>query len=927
MEIREQAAKANGKASMGLDLALSPEVEKRPLFIRYFSSSGQDPLYEVKWTKRDAAITNERGEVVFRQEGVEVPESWSQMATDVVVSKYFRGAVGKPERETSVRQLVGRVVDTITKWGVKDGYFKDNEEANIFRDELAALLLKQYGAFNSPVWFNVGVEPRPQCSACFILSVEDTMESLLDLQRAEAMLFKYGSGAGSNLSKIRSSKERLSGGGVASGPVSFMRGYDAWAGTIKSGGKTRRAAKMQILDVDHPDIHDFIRAKRREEEKAWALIEQGFDGGFNVPGGAYDSVFFQNSNLSVRVTDEFMRAVESGGKFELRARTDGSVVDNVDAGEMLREIAQGTWVCGDPGLQFDTTINDWHTCPNSGRINASNPCSEYMHVDDSACNLASLNLLNFLGEDGAFDAEGLRRAVSIFITAQDIVVDNSSYPTERIGANAHRFRQLGLGFANLGSLLMCKGLSYDSEEGRTEAASVMALLCGEAYRTSAELAGRLGAFAEFESNREAMLGVIGKHRESARALCGDSGANELASEAQKVWDAAYRLGESNGFRNSQATVLAPTGTIAFMMDCDTTGIEPDISLVKYKKLVGGGVLRIVNQSVARALANLGYSKRVRDEIVAYVEEHGTIEGAPGLEEKHLPVFDCAFKPLNGQRSIHYMGHLRMMSAVQPFVSGAISKTVNMPEQATVEEIYNTYLDAWRLGLKAVAIYRDNSKRSQPLSTGKDKEKESANHEAAHIKRRHLPDERDAVTHKFNVAGHEGYITVGLYEDGSPGEIFLVMSKEGSTLSGVMDAFATSISLALQYGVPLGALVKKFTHMRFEPSGYTTSKKIPYAKSILDYIFQWLGQRFLSTEEQIKLGLAAPENANGDKHGANGLAAANAGAGSEKSALPSKDSMPYVSDDAPPCTVCGSSLMVRQGSCYRCLICGSQGGCG
>ncbi|MDD2942606.1 MAG: vitamin B12-dependent ribonucleotide reductase [bacterium] len=914
-------------------------------FPRFFSEEGVHPYDRLQWELREAQIGNEKGEVVFSQKNVEVPASWSQMATNVVASKYFRGAIDSPTREHSAKQLVSRVAGTIARWGREDGYFVNEEQKQIFEDELTAILIEQYGAFNSPVWFNVGVEPHPQCSACFILSVEDEMESLLELQRAEAMLFKYGSGAGSNLSNIRSKKELLSGGGIPSGPVSFMKGFDAWAGTIKSGGKTRRAAKMQILDVDHPDIMEFIQSKRFEEEKAWALIEQGYAGGFNIPGGAYDSVFFQNANLSVRVTDDFMKAVVEGKNFPTIKRTSGEAAEYLDARTVLKEIAYGTWLCGDPGLQYDTIINDWHTCPNTGRINASNPCSEYMHVDDSACNLASINLLKFVGEDGSFDLDRFLHTVDIFITAQDIVVDNASYPTEKIGANARAFRQLGLGFANLGAMLMTKGLAYDSDAGRDWAATMMSLISGEAYLMSSRLAEEVGPFGGFKLNREPMLKVIGMHTDASKKLSKQFVTETLVEESQAIWMAALERGREHGMRNSQATVLAPTGTIAFLMDCDTTGIEPDVALVKYKKLVGGGMLKIVNNSVPRALRALGYNQSDIDTLIKHIDETDTIEGCPVLKEEHLSIFDCAFPAANGQRSIQYMGHVKMMAACQPFVSGAISKTVNMPHESTAEEIYDTYLEGWKLGLKAIAIYRDGSKRSQPLSTSKDEgdKKQVAEEVTARPARRYLPDERQAVTHKFNVGGHEGYLTVGLYEDGTPGEIFLVMAKEGSTLSGVMDAYATSISLALQHGVPLSTLVKKFSHMRFEPSGFTTNQQIPFAKSILDYIFRWLGTKFLPVEEQIAIGIKSAEypavessSAPAAKTGApiksastNGNGHHTASAGGSGSAITdsSLQALPYVSDDAPPCSACGSSLMVRQGACYRCLNCGAQGGCG
>lgn len=887
-------------------------------FQRLFSTPERHPFEEVQWVKRSAIISGEKGKEVFRQDDVEVPEFWSQMATNVVASKYFRGRVGAPERESSVKQLIGRVVETIASWGKSSGYFDSSEDSSIFSDELTAILVHQFAAFNSPVWFNLGIEREPQCSACFILSVNDTMESLLDLQKTEGMLFKFGSGAGTNFSAIRSRHEIVNGGGVPSGPVSFLRGYDAWASTIKSGGKTRRAAKMQILNVDHPDIIEFIGAKHEEEKKAWALIEEGYDGAFNVPGGAYDSVFFQNSNFSVRVTDEFMSAAEAHASYATRCRVDGSTHKHLNAHDVLTEIAQGTWACGDPGLQFDTMINKWNTCANSGRINASNPCSEYMHLDDSACNLASLNLLRFISDEGDFQIDKFTHAIDILITAQDILVDHAGYPTKKIGDNAKRYRELGLGFANLGALLMTKGLAYDSDEGRAYAGAIMALLCGQAYATSVRLAEALGAFAGFDDNRAPMLQVLAMHRDAALVL---SDTSEISACAKNIWNSVVRDAKRSGVRNSQTTVLAPTGTIAFLMDCDTTGVEPDIALVKYKKLVGGGVVKIVNNEVDRALRNLGYSAEERAAISAHIEKTDTIEGAPGIHDDHLAIFDCAFKAVNGRRSIHYGGHLKMMAALQPFVSGAISKTVNMPEHSTVQDIYDTYLEAWKLGLKAVAIYRDNSKRSQPLTTTL---KESGTREISALspaQRRRLPDERHSLTHRFNIAGHEGYITVGLYPDGWPGEIFIVMAKEGSTLSGVMDAFATSVSIALQYGVPLSVLVKKFSHMRFEPSGMTENPQVPFAKSIMDYIFRWLGSKFLSAEEQKALGILSVEQKD-------------IGSSTDK-----KDTypvstngifeklLPYVSDDAPPCSICGSSLMVRQGACYRCLNCGSQGGCG
>ena len=755
---------------------------------RYFTRPGVDVYDTCEWELRSALITNERGEVVFEQKDVEMPKFWSQMATNVVVSKYFRGHLGTTDRESSVRQLIGRVVHTMVQWGREGGYFASEADGDTFRDELTHILLYQMAAFNSPVWFNVGVEARPQCSACFINSVADTMDSILGLAKTEGMLFKYGSGTGSNLSNIRSSRELLAGGGTASGPVSFMKGYDSFAGVIKSGGKTRRAAKMVILNADHPDILDFIESKEKEERKAWALIEAGYEGAFNAPGGAYDSVQFQNANHSVRVTDDFMRAYEKDGDWTTRAVTDKSkVMDTFRARDLMRKMADSTWLCGDPGMQFDTTVNDWHPCPNTARINASNPCSEYMFLDDSACNLASLNLMRFYSETTGFDVEAYRAALRVVITAQEITVDFASYPTPAIEKNSHAFRPLGIGYANLGALLMARGLAYDSEEGRDYAAAMTSILSGESYAQSARIAAQIGPFDGYAVNEEPFLRVIDKHRRAAyrnntRALPAD-----LSEAATRVWDEAYALGKQHGYRNAQISVLAPTGTIAFMMDCDTTGIEPDIALVKYKKLVGGGMLKIINQTVPTALKRLGYDTKQVVEIVHYIDEHDTIEGAPHLLSEHLSVFDCAFKPASGVRSIHYMGHLKMMGAVQPFISGAISKTINMPTNATVEEIEAAYYEAWKLGLKAVAIYRDGCKRSQPLSTTRDKgaQLEALGVTATAIRRK-LPDERQSITHKFSIGGHEGYITVGKYEDGTPGEIFITMAKEGSTISGIMD---------------------------------------------------------------------------------------------------------------------------------------------
>src|SRR5687768_6084084 len=814
-------------------------------FERHFSREGIDPFDEIEWELRSAIIGNEKGETVFEQRDVEIPKAWSQTATNIVVSKYFRGQIGAPERESSVKQLIGRVVNTITDWARKDGYFASDADLQSFSHELKHILVYQKAAFNSPVWFNCGFEKAPQCSACFINSVQDTMDSILTLARTEGMLFKFGSGTGSNLSAIRSSKETLAGGGTASGPVSFMKGYDAFAGVIKSGGKTRRAAKMVILNAEHPDIVEFINCKVEEEKKAWALIDAGYDGSFTGP--AYASVFFQNSNNSVRVPDEFMRAVMDDGNWSTKAVKDGAVMDTYKARDLMRLIAEGTYICGDPGMQFDTTVNEWHPCSNTARINASNPCSEYMFLDDSACNLSSINLMKFVRPDGEFDVEAYKHACRVMITAQEILVDKSSYPTAAIAKNSHAYRPLGLGYANLGALLMSRGLPYDSDAGRDYAAALTAIMTGEAYAQSSRIArDQGGPFSGYEANREPFLRVMRKHRDAVKGINQKNVPAELYNAAKQAWDEAVRMGELYGYRNAQATVLAPTGTIGFMMDCDTTGVEPDIALVKYKKLVGGGLMKIVNQTVPMALAKLGYSAQQVKEIVEYIDENETIEGAPHVKDSHLPVFDCAFKPARGVRSIHYMGHIKMVGATQPFLSGAISKTVNVPKEATIEEIEQAYIDSWRLGAKAVSIYRDGSKRTQPLNTSKDKEKSAAaGVDAAPRRRRKLPDERAAITHKFDVAGHEGYITVGLFEDGTPGELFLVMAKEGSTISGFADAFAQAISYALQYGVPLQDLVDKFSHVRFEPSGMTKNPDVRFAKSIVDYIFRWLATKFLS----------------------------------------------------------------------------------
>lgn len=971
-----------------------PDKKRGLTVARVFSREGINPFDEVEWERRTAEITDDSGNVIFKQDNVEVPKNWSVLATKVVVSKYFYGENGTPERETSVRQLIHRVTRTIADWGKTQGYFATAADAEIFYDELTWLCLNQYGAFNSPVWFNCGLYQQygvgkqsgpgnyyydrpsgevklapsqyeyPQCSACFIQSVGDTMEDIMELARSEAMLFKYGSGTGTDLSTLRSRREKLSGGGRPSGPLSFLKVYDSIASVVKSGGKTRRAAKMNTLKVWHPDIKEFIEAKPREEKKAWALIEQGYSGDFN--GEAYSSVCFQNENLSVRVTDEFMRAALEDREWTTHWVTNPNKPGpTYKARELLLAIAEGTWICGDPGVQYEDTIQRWHTCKNSGPINSSNPCSEYMFLDDSACNLASLNLMKFLRADGTFDVERFRAAVRIFITAQEIIVDNASYPTQKIAWNSHRYRPLGLGYANLGSLLMAQGLPYDSDEGRAMAGAITAIMHLEAYAQSARLAERLGPFAEFERNREPMLQVIEMHRDAVRAIH-PSCPGELQEAALRCGDEALELGRRFGYRNSQVTVLAPTGTIGFMMDCDTTGVEPDIALVKYKLLAGGGVLKIVNRTVPMALRRLGYTDAQIADIVRYIDQNDTIEGAPHLQERHLPVFDCAFKPAKGKRSIHYMAHLKMMAAVQPFLSGAISKTVNMPQESTVEDIFQTYVEGWRLGLKAVAIYRDGSKRSQPLNTSKDalsskngaeaeglrrendalrqrilelEEEIKQLREKIHTPMRHrLPDTRRAITHKFDIAGHEGYITVGLYEDGSPGELFITMAKEGSTIGGLMDTIGTLVSLAFQYGVPLETLVNKFAHQRFEPSGFTKNPDIPMAKSITDYLFRWLGNQFIpGYREQNRPGAAQPELplkevAEQEKRLVNkpvaDLPLTGEIPGRPDAATPVQQlnrSVAHFMSDAPTCDVCGA-ITVRNGACYKCLNCGHSMGC-
>ena len=903
-------------------------------YSRAFGRHGVDPFDEITWERRSAVITDERGDVVFEQHGVEAPAFWSQQATNIVVSKYFRGQLGSPGREQSVRQLIGRVVDTITMWAGRQGYFASADDLQAFSADLKFLLVRQKAAFNSPVWFNCGFEKAPQCSACFINAVEDTMDSILSLARTEGMLFKFGSGTGTNLSPIRSSQELLAGGGTASGPVSFMKGYDAFAGVIKSGGKTRRAAKMVILDADHPDVMDFINCKVDEERKAWALIDAGYDGSFTGP--AYNSVFFQNSNNSLRVPDEFMRAVVDDGGWKTRAVTDGRVVREWRARELMRAVAEGTHVCGDPGMQFDTTINDWHTCPNTARINASNPCSEYMFLDDSACNLASLNLMQFLRDDasGEFDVEAFAAGVRTMITAQEIIVGNASYPTPAIERNSRDFRPLGLGYANLGALLMSRGAPYDSEAGRDYAAAITALMTGEAYAQSARIARDCGGpFAGYARNEQPFLRVMRKHRDALKGIARAHVPEDLRQAAADSWNDVIALGERHGFRNAQATVLAPTGTIGFMMDCDTTGVEPDIALVKYKRLVGGGQMQIVNHTVPVALARLGYPDDRINTIVQHIDEHDTIEDAPHLDPAHLPVFDCAFKPARGSRFIHYTGHLNMIGAVQPFISGAISKTINVPHEASVEDIERAYMDAWRLGAKAVSIYRDGSKRTQPLNTARQHAEDGSAAAGDRPERRKLPDERNAITHKFDIAGHEGYITAGLFDDGTPGEIFLVMAKEGSTISGFADAFAQAVSYSLQYGVPLQVLVDKFSHVRFEPAGLTKNPDVRVAKSIVDYVFRWLATKFLSPEAQFHAGVNGSGGEVGSEAGEQLTfgetiptdtvppPAGNPGNGA--AAGPSYAIQNH--QDAPPCSTCGA-IMIRNGACYKCVNCGATSGC-
>ena len=980
---------------------------------QHFSTKNVHPFDEIEWETRQAKITDENGQVIFEQKNIEVPAFWSQLATKVVICKYFYGDLDLGEREYSVKQLVHRVSRTIADWGKKDGYFASSEDAENYYNDLTWLCANQYGAFNSPVWFNVGLHnvygveggehnfhwdaqqqkavacknsyEYPQSSACFIQSVDDTMEDIMRLAKSEAMLFKHGSGTGTDLSTLRSSREKLSGGGKPSGPLSFMRVFDQIAAVVKSGGKTRRAAKMQSLKIDHPDIKDFITCKTEEEKKAWALIESGYGGDLN--NEAYSSVMFQNANLSVRVTDEFMDAVEKDGKWTTKSVTTSEPVEEYKARELMDLLAEGTRICGDPGIQYDTTINKWHTCPSSGPINASNPCSEYMFIDNSACNLASLNLMKFRTEDGSFDVESFKRAIRIFIIAQDILVDRGSYPEATITVNSHRFRPLGLGYANLGSLMMSLAMPYDSDAARTMSSAITAILTGTAYATSAEIAVIKGPFDAYQQNRDSMLNVIGMHREHAYNIPEVHCADYLLNAAKNAWDEAFDAGTQQGFRNAQATVLAPTGTIGFMMDCDTTGVEPDIALVKYKLLAGGGMLKIVNRTVPMSLERLGYSAEEIKEICDTIDKDETVETSQTLRKEHLPMFDCAFKPRNGKRFIHYLAHLKMMAAVQPFLSGAISKTINMPNESTTDEIESAYMEGWKLGLKAVAIYRDGSKMIQPVNTDKDgnsKSKKKTVEEApARPFRRRLAETRNSITHKFSVAGHEGYLTVGLYEDGQPGELFITMAKEGSTVGGLMDVVGTCVSMALQYGVPLITLVDKFRHARFEPAGMTSNKNIPFAKSLIDYIFCWMGCQFIpgyaekntpnhtktpdignknnTTARQLvektkdlakKIGeakairntTAKPATDSTSKPSAKksgrlggemtdrlvsmvGSVISGDGAAQPQAAVMQQfnDQFQHFQDDAPACDVCGS-ICVRNGTCYRCFNCGNSMGC-
>jgi ribonucleoside-diphosphate reductase alpha chain len=954
---------------------------------RFCPNHVEDPFETVAWELRSAAIKDENGKVLFEQTNCEIPATWSQLATNVVVSKYFYGDPRRSdERERSVRQLIHRVSRTISDWGLADGYFDTPEDGERFYRELTWLCLHQYGAFNSPVWFNVGLfhqygvqgakcnwhynvesgmveQPEnpyefPQGSACFIQSVSDNMEDIMRLATSEAMLFKFGSGTGTDLSTIRSYREKLAGGGKPSGPLSFMRVYDQIAAVVKSGGKTRRAAKMQSIKVWHPDIMEFIECKWKEEQKAHALIREGYEANFN--GEAYSSVMFQNANLSVRVTDEFMEAVKNKRTWKTRWISENCDGDppTYEAVDLLNRMADCAWHCGDPGVQYDTTINRWHTCPNSGRINASNPCSEYMFLDNTACNLASINLMKFRKEDGSFDVTGFRNACRIFFIAQEILIDHASYPTERIAHNSHLFRPLGLGYSNLGSLAMTSGMPYDSAAARSLCGSMTAIMHGAANLTSAELAGVVGPFAEYAINAEPMMRVMQMHRNAVEQI-DQAGPEYLKNAAREIWDQVLALGQQNGFRNAQATVLAPTGTISFMMDCDTTGIEPDIALVKYKQLAGGGMLKIINRSVSLGLKTLGYDDASSQSIEKYIAENDTIEGAPGLEDENLAVFDCAFKPAKGTRSIGWKAHVRMMAAAQPFLSGAISKTVNMPAETTIQDIADAYFWGWELGLKAIAIYRDGSKQSQPLSTKSEAQKEKDKRVETIVykpRRERLQDTRSSLTHKFNVGGHEGYLNVGLYPDGRPGELFITMAKEGSTIGGLMDSFGTAISISLQYGVPLEVLVNKFSHTRFEPMGHTTNPEVRIATSVVDYIFRWLALTFLSSEESNHAAESPPKAAKGSapartanvasvpvngnggditesnytqaRYVSRTAASSNSSSGHAMSSSklePRDAQFARFQTDAPACDNCGA-ITVRNGNCYLCHNCGNSLGC-
>ena len=1004
------------KVSTPKRASLSKQSKRQKIgFDRVFSDAKRSPYDEVEWDKRTAEITDESGKIIFKQDDVEVPKSWSQLATKVVVSKYFFGEQGTPQRETSVRQLIHRVARTIADWGVKDGYFS-KKDGEVFYDELTWLCLNQYGAFNSPVWFNVGLHHEygvgndsapgnwhydetlgqakratsqyeyPQSSACFIQSVDDDLESILQLAQSEGMLFKFGSGTGTDLTPIRSKLESISGGGSPSGPMSFLRVYDQVANVVRSGGKTRRAAKMNTIRDWHGDIEEFIDAKQEEEKKAWALIDQGYDGSYN--GNAYGSVMYQNENLSVRVSDEFMQSAQDGGDWWTRAVTTGDKLEKKEASGLLNKISEGTWICGDPGLQYDGAIQKWHTCKGTEPVHSTNPCSEYVFLNNTACNLSSLNLMRFKREDGVFDIERFKAAVRVYITAQEILVDNASYPTKEIAENSHIFRTLGLGFANLGSLVMSYGLPYDSDEGRALAGAIASIMTGHSYEQSAEMAGLMGSFAGYKDARcsggakplakdnvESMRGVMQLHRDAVENIQPSEDFGYLKDAARDCWEAALAKGNQHGYRNAQVTVLAPTGTIAFFMDCDTTGIEPDIALVKYKLLAGGGMLKLVNRTVPDALLRLGYSADEMKNIIDHVEEFDSIEDVKedgetrrsGLKPEHLDVFDCAFKPARGERSIHYKAHLKMMAAAQPFISGAISKTVNLPKECEVEDITDAYTQAWKMGLKCVAIYRDGSKRSQPLNTAKTEEgseskpataaderiKELEDQLVGLVKqidqplRRRLPETRSAVTHKFDIAGHEGYLTIGLFEDGAPGEVFITMAKEGSTIGGLMDSVAALTSVSLQYGVPLDALVRKFSHQRFEPSGFTKNPlpQLRRVSSIMDYVFRWMGIKFIpgylegikgdSGQQELNIpGLQQAEAKHVNKpvvelpvaSGGDGESVDHAAAHSHRHEGSSiSQSVAHFMEDAPPCSNCGQ-VTVRNGACFKCLNCGESLGC-